>query len=611
MKYKKLHLPTILLIIIAAFLILAETFSIFFPNSTRPTERLDLAARDTAMRLRGVQEPDERIVIVAIDDFSFNYTGYSWPWPRSYFAEIVQYLNDAGAQVIGLDVLLFEASQTYEDATLAEALAKIPNSINVIQLYTDHQGVDSVRLPLPIYRDVLDGIGSTQILLDEDAIARSFKVHDNHLDVDYFNWAFEVVRVSQNAAPISTFSADSITIGEEIIPLQNNRFLVDYRGGANTYPIYSAAQVVLGDYPAEAFKDKIVLIGATSVTLQDVYPTPFSSRNRTSGVEIVANTVDALLNQNYLRIAPPWVSILFILLAALLSRLILRSSRPGRVISLMLASILFYGIIYYLVFSQAGLYLSFTAPEIMLFLGVIMPTLEQAVSQEIEKRRVRSLFSRFISPEMVEQLISTQDINSLNKRSEITILFSDIRGFTTLSEKLTPDGVVALLNPYLDVMTKIVHKHGGTVDKYEGDAILAFFGEPVRYEDHALRAARAALDMRLALAKLTAGWDAAGVLPENFIFDIGIGLNSGDVFVGLLGSEERINYTIIGDNVNLAARLQDLSKGYGWSMIISESTQEQIKDELETEFIEAVLVKGKSETVRIYKLLGVKDCRYT
>jgi adenylate cyclase len=273
----------------------------------------------------------------------------------------------------------------------------------------------------------------------------------------------------------------------------------------------------------------------------------------------------------------------------------------------MVGAMFLYGVIYFFSFLKAGLYLPFIAPETMLLLGVIMPTLEQALSQEMEKRRVRKLFSRFISPEMVEQLISTQDISTLNKRSEITILFSDIRSFTTLSERLTPSEVVGLLNPYLDVMTQIVHKHGGTVDKYEGDAIVAFFGEPVRYEDHALRAARASLDMRLALAKLKQGWEEKNMLPPNFNFDIGIGLNSGDVFVGLLGSEERMNYTIIGDNANLAARLQDLSKVYAWSMIISESTYEAIKDEMETEYIEARHVKGKSEPVKIYKLLGRKE----
>ena len=602
---KKPSLRTSLLLITAGFLILSEILA-HYPSIITPTERLDYAARDVAMRLRGVQEPDERIVIVAIDDFSFNWTGYSWPWSRAYLAEIVQTLNDSGAKIIGIDVMLFEEDPE-GDVALAEAFSQTPLSVNVVQKYTDHQGIPSIRLPQAIYRDIFDGLGTTEILLDDDAVARSFKVHDEHQGVDYFNWAFEIARLSQNADPITEFSSSGITLNSERIPLQDNHFLVNFHGPAGTYPTYSAAQVALGDYPAENFKDKIVLIGATSVTLQDIYPTPFSSRNRTSGVEIVANTVDALLNHSYLRVIPLWVSILFILLAALLSPLILRSPRPSVRILLMFGSMLIYGITYYLAFRQLGLYLSFMAPETMLFLGVIMPTLEQALSQEIEKRRVRNLFSRFISPEMVTQLIATQDINSLNKRSEITVLFSDIRGFTTLSEKLTPDGVVSLLNPYLDMMTKVVHKHGGTVDKYEGDAILAFFGEPVRHEDHALRAARAALDMRLALVKLTNAWEKAGVLPENFIFDIGIGLNSGDVFVGLLGSEERINYTIIGDNVNLAARLQDLSKAYGWSMIISESTQKQITDEFETEFIEAVRVKGKSKAVNIYKLLGKKE----
>lgn len=141
----------------------------------------------------------------------------------------------------------------------------------------------------------------------------------------------------------------------------------------------------------------------------------------------------------------------------------------------MTGTMLLYATASYLLFLHKGLYLPFTAPELIIFLGVIMPTLDESIIQEIEKRRVRNLFMRFISPEMVSQLIETQDVHTLNKRSELTILFSDIRNFTALSEKLTPDGVVALLNPYLDVMTTVIHKHGGTVDKYEGDAIVAFF----------------------------------------------------------------------------------------------------------------------------------------
>lgn len=585
----------------AILLILTEILALS-PSLITPTERLDFAARDAAMRLRGVQPIDDRIVIVGIDDFSFTWTGYAWPWPRAYTAKIVQSLNDAGAKVIGLDVTLFEEDPE-GDPILAEAFAQTPITVNVMQIYTDHQGVQSIRLPQPIYRDIFDGIGTTSILLDDDAVARSLVAGESYLKQNYFNWAIEIARLYQDAPPITQYAPNALKLGEETIPLHNNRLLVNFRGPAESYPIYSAAQVVLGDYPAENFKDKIVLIGATSITLQDVYPTPFSSQITTSGVEVVANAVDSLLNHNYLRVAPFWVSVLLVLLAALLAYLIARSSHPALTISMMLGGIFLYGAVFYFVFQVTGYYLPFIAPEAMLLLGVIFPTLSEAVEQELEKRRVRQLFSRFIPPEMVEQLINTQDLASLNKRSEITVLFSDIRNFTTLSERLSPEDVVSLLNPFLDMMTKVIHKHGGTVDKYEGDAILAFFGEPVRHEDHALRAARTARDMRLALVKLIDGWEEKGILPPNFTFDIGIGLNSGEVFVGLLGSEERINYTIIGDNVNLAARLQDLSKNYDGSIIISESTQQAISAEFETKFIDTVHVKGKSEAVNIYTLV--------
>ncbi len=556
---KKTSSRQLILLLTTIFILIALEITSIFPSIITPLERVDFAARDFFIRFRGEQTPDDRIVIVAIDDFSFNWTGYQWPWPRTYLAEIVTWLNDAGAEVIGLDVFLFEEDPE-GDAALAAALAKTPISVNVIQKYTDQQGVVSLRLPQHAYQSALDGQGITPILLDDDAIARSLIVHDEFLGQDYYNWAFEVASLYLSETHPRNATASKITINNNQVPLENNRFLIDFRGPAETYPTYSAARVVLGDYPVENFRDKIVLIGATSVTLQDVYPTPFSSRTRTSGVEIVATAVDALLNQNYLHVAPIWVNILLILLAALVSRFINLVAEPGRAISLMTGSLLLYALIAYLLFLQQGLYLPFTSPELMLFLGVIMPTLEEAVTQEIEKRRVRNLFMRFISPEMVTQLIETQDIHTLNKRSEITILFSDIRNFTSMSEKLTPDGVVALLNPYLDMMTTVIHRHGGTVDKYEGDAIVAFFGEPIHYEDHAKRAARAALDMRLALVKLKEDWAKEGILPERF--DIGIGLNSGDVFVGLLGSEQRVNYTIIGDNANLAARLQDLSKVY-------------------------------------------------
>ena len=604
MSEKKRTFSTQLLFQLAtALLLIILEISALFPSNITPIERGDLAARDFYMRVRGKQPIDERIVIVAIDDFSFNWTGYQWPWPRAYFAEIVNTLNDADAAVIGLDVFLFE-EDAEGDPLLAKAFAETQTSVNVIQKFSDQQGVTSLRLPQDDYQESFDGLGITSILLDDDAIARGLMAQTNYLDQTYYNWAIETARLYLGAPEISTISPTTLLLNNSYIPLQSNQLIINYRGPAESYPTYSAAKVVLGDYPPETFEGKIVLIGATSITLQDIYPTPFSSRVRTPGVEIVATAVDSLINKNYLRVAPAWVNLLLILLAAILASFIIRLSRPGQIIILMFGSMLLYLAASYFVFLKAGLYLPFTAPELMLFLGVTLPTLEQAVTQEIEKRRVRNLFMRFISPEMVAQMLETQDMHALNQRDELTILFSDIRNFTGMSEKLTPDGVVALLNPYLDVMTTVIHKHGGTVDKYEGDAIVAFFGAPIHYADHAKRAARAALDMRLELVKLKEGWRKAGILPETF--DIGIGLNTGDVFVGLLGSEQRVNYTIIGDNANLAARLQDLTKEYGYHTLISESTHDAISDEFETEFIEAVYVKGKSQAVNLYKLLGKK-----
>jgi adenylate cyclase len=327
------------------------------------------------------------------------------------------------------------------------------------------------------------------------------------------------------------------------------------------------------------------------------------------GVEIVANAIESLVSGTYLQEAPPWLEILVTPLAALLAYIIIsRSRQPSLTLTLLAAAMLGYAVLVSISFLRFRYLLPFVSPQLTLFLGVILPNLEQAVSQELEKRRVRNLFSRFISPEMVDQMMTARDLSSLNKRADLSILFSDIRGFTTLSEKLPPEEVVALLNPYLEAMSKAIYKHGGTVDKYEGDAIIAFFGEPVPFKDHALRSLYAALDMRKALDELKKQWAEQGRPVE---IEMGIGVNSGEAFVGLLGSEQRINYTVIGDNVNLASRLQDLTKTYAWPILISESVYQQVKEEFDAEFADAVTVKGKTKPVNVYKVIGRKGASNT
>ncbi len=610
MKRKLVNLRFALIAGTAIFIMVVQLIGLF-PNISTPIEKMEYSARDVLMRLRGKQEPSSEIVIVAIDDFSFNYTGYQWPWPRSYLAEIVNQINAGGAKVVGVDIILFEPDETpAHDEAFVQALAESQNSVNILQITEKHEedfSSTTLSQPLSFYRQVLDGIGITSFIRDEDAVVRGVQAFDAYNNLTYYNWAFETAKLYLGANSPSQATNNHLQFNGESVPLYGGQLIVNYAGGAETYLTYSATSVALGDVleqNPDAFRNKIVLIGATTVTLQDIYPTPFSSQTPTAGVEIVANAIDTIINSKYIQIAPPWMALLSILIAALVAYVISLSKRPTLTLMLLLLSIVGYYVIAFVFFINQRYVLPIIAPEIMLFLGVVFPTLEQAVSQELEKRRVRNLFSRFISPEMVDQMMETQDLNSLNKRSNISIIFSDIRGFTTLSEKMTPEEVVALLNPYLEAMSKVIYKHGGTVDKYEGDAIIAFFGEPVRYEDHALRALNASLDMRKALYEMKEKWAKEGKPSQ---IEMGIGVNSGEVFVGMVGSEQRINYTVIGDNANLASRLQDLTKTYSWPILISESTYQAVKDEYNVEFADAVTVKGKTQAVNVYKVIGRKD----
>jgi adenylate cyclase len=606
---RRITLRTILLAGTAALLLALQVVT-SFTNESSPLQVLELGTRDAMMRLRGPQPVSGEVVIVAIDDLSLKWTGLQWPWPRAKLAEIVDALNAAGAKVVGVDILLVEDSaDSSGDAALARSLTEAQSSVAVMRIFRDPMQMNTItlELPYPAMRSSLDAMGITSFESDRDAITRSLQAFDSFEKQTYYNWAFELARLYLDAQPPASVASTGLTFNGQAVPIQHGDLIVNLNGPAGTIPTYSATALLEGDVLAQnpnAFRGKIVMVGPTSITLKDVFPTPFSAQVMTPGVEIVASAVDMILRGAYLRESPPWVNLLSIIVAAILAAVISRSQRPSFMLLSLGLSMGLYALVCYILFVQARLYMPLAGPQIMLFLGVLLPTIEQAVSQELEKRRVRNLFTRFISPEMVDQLIATQDINSLNKRANISILFSDIRGFTTLSEKLTPEEVVAVLNPYLEAMTEVIYRHGGTVDKYEGDAILAFFGEPVSFADHALRAVRTAVDMRKALEELKARWEKLGTPRPDL--EMGIGIHSGDVFVGLLGSAQRVNYTVIGDAVNLASRLQDLTKTYRWPILISESTQRQVQAEFDTDFIDSVMVKGKTEPVNTYKVTGRK-----
>ena len=474
-----------------------------------------------------------------------------------------------------------------------------------------------LRQPILPLREAAAGFGIANIDADADGVVHAIQAWNTHDGKTYYAWSIMAASLYSGQPLGETPTASAFTLGNRRIPLNFGLLRVNFNGLAKTIPIYSAYEVVNGDLPLATFKDQIVFIGATTQSLHDIYATPYETKNPpgVSGVEIHASALDTVLSQDHIFLrsglcggavcsiavrGPMLISILLSGAMALALTLIRQTNLAiAALVGLMLAGVA----VWLAAFLGLRTEIPLVAPLSALFLAFVTPTLERAVSEELEKRRVRGIFEMFISPEMVGQLIE-QGIDAMRgRRAELTILFSDIRGFTTMSEKMTPEQLVEVLNEYLGVMTEVIHKHGGTVDKYEGDLVMAFFGAPVPYDDHAQRAVRASIEMRVELDRLRQKWEVEGKPSK---LEMGIGLNTAEVFVGLVGSGRRVNYTVMGDGVNLASRVQDLTKDLQWPLLITEFTYEKVKDEFDADFGEARLVKGKTVPVGMYKVLGEK-----
>ena len=353
------------------------------------------------------------------------------------------------------------------------------------------------------------------------------------------------------------------------------------------------------------FKDKIVLVGATAVGIYDLRVTPFDSVF--PGIEIHANVIDNILHQDFLR-RPGWTAILdmaAILVFGLLLGFFLpkASALMGPLVSIgMIAA--WSGLNFYLF--NKGIWINLIFPVVTIILVYTVITLFRYVTEEREKKKIKGAFSYYVNPSVVSEMLKNPEMLKLGGDKRImTVLFSDIRGFTTISERLDPEALVHLLNQYLTVMTDLVFKYNGLLDKYIGDAIMAVWGAPLSQPDHAYLACKTGLEMMEELAELRRRWEAS---DENIPYiDIGIGLNSGPMVVGNMGSLTRFDYTVMGDSVNLGSRLEGANKQYGTNIIIGEMTFEQVKDRFICRELDAVAVKGKEQPVRIYELVGEPD----
>lgn len=546
---------------------------------------------------------DPRIVIVAIDDGSINQIG-RWPWSRTVHAELIKKIHDAGAKVIGYDVNFPEVSSDQDDHALADAIRTAGNVVLPIELQIGLQQKTSVYdpkrilAPISLLGSAAVSTGFVNELPDPDGVVRRVPL-----------------------SVISSYSADNVVMNSFVYEFahqagfddrlseapvngsKRNALIINYPGAPRqTFVTLSAVDILRDRANLDSFRGAFVFVGATANDLHDNALVPTSNGVPMSGVEIHASTLDTLISRRWLQTIPelPFAFVLIILslaIACVTSHF--RARWSVLIVGLSWLVMIVSG---FMLFDR-GWIMDLVWPTFVLVFVSAAVTLERRVMADRERRELKAAFSRYVSPSVVESVMKNPNKLKLGgDRKRMTVLFSDIRGFTTISEGLSPEKLVEILNRYLDRMTSIVFQHDGVLDKYIGDAVMAFWNAPLDQPDHALRAVKTALTMQDALAKMNA---------EN-AFDghdlhIGLGVNTGDMVVGNVGGETRFDYTVIGDNVNLGSRLESLTKEYGVQIIITEATLGEVKKEVLTRRLDKVAVKGKKEPVVIYELMGLAE----
>lgn len=466
----------------------------------------------------------------------------------------------------------------------------------------------------PPDNDEKTAIGFFNISSDADGVLRRsllvlpFGRSNNPDDIDlygsievqalrlYFGLKTEQATVNYGPAGVASLQfGDKLTVRPDYL----GRVVINYRGPRETYPYYSLADVVQHKFVRGTFKNKIVLVGASATGIGDLRTPPYGGIDY-PGVEVHANVIDNMLNHGFLERGARQIAwdLVLILLFGLPLGFALALVSP-RWMWFGLALLLPFAALVYAAFVH-GWWLNFTLPAGTLTANVMMVSLYRALVEEKEKRKVRSAFGQYLSPEVIRRLLVNPQLVEPRK-TDLTVMFSDIRGFTTISEKLDAQELALFLNGYLSDMTRIVFDTRGTLDKYIGDAVMAFWGAPYEDSEHALQACIAALEMMKRVRALRKKW-AEERKPA---LDIGIGLNSGVASVGNMGSALRYGYTALGDTVNVSSRLEGLNKDYGTHIIVNESTYEAAKDSgLLFRELDLIRVKGKLQPVTIYELYG-------
>ena len=606
-------------------------------------ESYELKTYDQLSRLKASRSPaPEEVVLIVVDQNSLEAAqkeGINWPWPRQMYAPILQFCAAAAAKAVAFDILFTEPSSygVEDDKLLAEALQANGQALLPIFLSKQKRSLSpyekglldrsslpvkndsgknpasylSSLLPIQLLAENARALGNVATVPDSDGIFRRIPVVFPYQE----RWVPSLGLAVFNqlgGRETAVLEQDSLRLQRLSLPLDSRQnFLLYYYNPDKDFRRLSAFNVIQSSlalqegskplYPPEILRDKMVFVGFTAPGLFDLKPTPVSSV--TPGMSVHATLLANLLHRDFrVRVSPSLAISLALVLGLAMSVTVLLVPGLWHLALLLLA---YGGALVFLVYIsfQHNLWMDGVLLASSLGLSFAVSTVFSYATEGRQKRQIKQAFSHYMSDLLVQDLLKHPEKLRLGgEKRVLSVFFSDLAGFTSMSEKLTPEEVVTMLNRYLTAMTDIILASGGIIDKYEGDAIMAFWGAPLPQEDHAARACLAALDNQARLAELREEFIRTGLPPVH----ARIGINTGEMIIGNLGSIQRFDFTVIGDSVNLASRLEGAGKEYGTAILISEETYRQAQPQVEVRELDLLQVKGKHLPVRIYELVAKK-----
>lgn len=577
------------------------------------------------------------VVVVALDDKSLSHEG-RWPWPREKVAQLVHQIQSADPQVVVLDIIFSEPAAGDDAFALA-----LKNSKSTILGYYFYQSMDELKkseasedvlqqsfnsiLPMafptisgreghfPEMAGVVANVpalaraaaaqGYFNVMPDRDGSVRRFYLVANYRGKTFPFMGLEALSRHEDGFD-PTLIADSfgnlegIAVGKRVIPTSpDGSVVVNYRGGPEAFHIVSATDVLSGKFSKGDLAGKTVLVGATAVGIYDLRVTPISPN--LPGVVAEANLVDMLYRGDFL-LQDFWTSLwngaVLLVIPLLLSMMLFRL-RLLMAVVVGFVAIAVYGYGCQRMFTHG--YVVALATPALEWLSVMMAiTTYRGWTEERQKRQIRQAFRAYLHPKLVEELTEHPEGLALGgKRAICTMLFCDVKSFSTISEKMDPESLTRMMNAFFDPVCQAIMGEGGYIDKLIGDAVMAVFGAPVVSSDHAAQACRAALAMQRVVHKLEPQFRKEFGIQE---FKLRIGIHTGPVVVGNMGTRERLNYTVMGDTVNLASRLEGANKDVGTDILVSQATIDAAGPEISAQYKDTIQVKGKEERIKVYTI---------